>query len=173
MARVLFDGELDVHYGFGFIHGRDDEAPDLDESRVGQTNGLLGTAAPGCLSLMFGLHTGPEPLRVEWTETAPPIDTTWEEVVEGSVDFGTTELLLAAFEEFIDIDLPVTGPHRARFNAMGMDAANEMDSRDTAESAPDRYLLQLWPAGLPADAVIRQTSDIAAYWHRVARGEAD
>jgi hypothetical protein len=119
MARVLFDGELSVHYGFGFIHGRDEESPDLDESRVGQTNGLLGTAAPGALSLMFGLHTGPEPLRVEWTEAAPPLGTSWEEVVEGSLDFDTTELLLAAFEEFIDIRPPSGRPAPCPFQRHG------------------------------------------------------
>jgi len=173
MATVLFDGELDVHYGFGFLHGSDDEAPDLDEARDGQTNGLLGVAVPGGLSLMFGLHTGPEPLRVEWSESAPPVDDIWEEVVEGSVEFETTELLLAAFEEFIELQLPVPGSHRVRFNARGMDAARDLDSRDESEAAPDRYLLQLWPAPATPEAVIKQTSQVADYWHQVARGEAD
>ena len=37
--------------------------------------------------------------------------------------------------------------------------------------APDRYLLQLWPAEPAPDAVVREGSEIAAYWHGVARGE--
>jgi hypothetical protein len=33
----------------------------------------------------------------------------------------------------------------------------------------DRYLLQFWPADPAPDAVVRQSSDIAAYWHGWAR----
>lgn len=171
MAVVLFDGELRVQYGFGSLSPRDDEMPDMDEARSGQSNGLLGSGVPGALFLTFGLHTGPEPFRIEWTEYEPPSDDVWEEVVEASVHFSTTELLLAAFDEYVNVDLPVIGPHRARFCALGMDAANELDSRGDDEKAPDRYLLQLWPSPAVPDAVIRQTSARAAYWNRAARGE--
>ena len=81
MAVVVFEGDLNVHYGFGALSASDVEMPDLDDARSGQSNGLLGAAVPGALSFMFGLHTGPEPLRVEWSETEPPVDDTWEEVV--------------------------------------------------------------------------------------------
>lgn len=146
--------------------------PDLDDARAGQSNGLLGAAVPGALSLMFGLHTGPEPLRIEWSETEPPVEDAWEEVVDASVDLPDQEMLLSAFEEFVDVVVPASGPHRARFNARGMDAAREMDSRDDDEPAPDRYLLQLWPAAAAPDRIVRQTSANAAYWHRAARGES-
>lgn len=172
MAVVLFDGELRVQYGFGSLSPRDEEMPDMDEARDGQSNGLLGAGVPGALFLTFGLHTGPEPLRIEWSEYEPPSDEGWEEVVEASVDFSTSELALAAFDEYLNVDLPVIGTHRARFCALGMDAANELDSRGDDEEAPDRYLLQLWPAPTAPDAVLRQTSARAAYWNREARGEA-
>jgi len=34
----------------------------------------------------------------------------------------------------------------------------------------DEYLLQLWPASAVSDQVIRQTSEVAAYWHNFASG---
>jgi hypothetical protein len=37
------------------------------------------------------------------------------------------------------------------------------------EPALDRYLLQLWPAPHRAEVLVRQTSEIAAYWHSAAR----
>ena len=37
------------------------------------------------------------------------------------------------------------------------------------DPALDRYLLQLWQAPPAPDVVFRQTSEIAAYWHGVAR----
>lgn len=41
----------------------------------------------------------------------------------------------------------------------------------TTSQEIDRYLLQLWPAPMAPDAILRQTSEHAAYWHRVAEGE--
>ena len=52
-----------------------------------------------------------------------------------------------------------------------MDAGRDLDTTDEGEEAPDRYLLQLWPAPQAPDAVVRQTGETAAYWHAVARGE--
>ncbi len=50
-----------------------------------------------------------------------------------------------------------------------MDAACEADTRLEDEPALDAYLLQLWPAALAPDILLRQTSAVAAYWHGVAR----
>jgi hypothetical protein len=43
---------------------------------------------------------------------------------------------------------------------------------DEGELAPDRYLLQLWPAPAAPDEIEKETSAVAGYWHRVARGDA-
>ena len=64
----------------------------MDEARAGHSNGLCCAGVSGALSLMFGLHTGPEPLRIEWSESEPPVDEAWEEVVEASVTFDSPEL---------------------------------------------------------------------------------
>ena len=53
----------------------------------------------------------------------------------------------------------------------GGEPGHELDTTDEDGLAPDRYLLQLWPAAEAPDAVVRQTGEYAAYWHGVARGE--
>jgi len=53
-----------------------------------------------------------------------------------------------------------------------MDEGRQMDMPDLGESTPDRYLVQLWPAPPEPDRVLATGSKTAAYWHRVARGQA-
>jgi hypothetical protein len=165
---TLLDGPIDVHYGFLFLAHPDVIAGE-EFGREGQANGLCGAAVPGLLSMTTGLHTGEVPVRIEWHADEPPLDDSWEETVEVPYDAPATDLVLSAFEDFRDVSLPRAGPHRARFSASGMDGGNELDTPDEGEAAPDRYLLQLWPAPPAPDRVVKQTSKIAAYWHGVAR----
>lgn len=165
---VLFDGEIDVHYGFFFLQPPDAD-PDLSAATGGQVNGLCGAAQLGALSFVTGLHTGPLPLRVEWVREQPALAPTWEDVVEVSLLTDTPQLSLQAFEECVGVQLPAPGSYRVRYCATGMDAAVEADTRDSDEPVLDRYLVQLWPAPPGPDAVVRQTSRIAGYWHGVAR----
>ncbi|MFJ3404100.1 hypothetical protein [Promicromonospora sp. NPDC090134] len=48
-----------------------------------------------------------------------------------------------------------------------MDAGHDMDTPGDDQTAPDSYLLQLWPAPPTADAILQQVSENAAYWHTV------
>ena len=83
-----------------------------------------------------------------------------------------TELHLAAFDSWIPLPaLPAPGTYRVRCSASGLDAAHQADPRLPGDPVVDRYLLQLWPAPQAPEAVMREGSEIAAYWHRVARGE--
>jgi hypothetical protein len=59
--------------------------------------------------------------------------------------------------------------HRVRYCARGMDQASERDTRMDGEPRLDCYLLQFWPAPPEPDRVLKQTSQVAAYWHRYAR----
>ena len=52
-----------------------------------------------------------------------------------------------------------------RYCAAGMDEGRRRDTRLEGEDAPDRYRLQFWPAPIGPDAILRCTSEIAAYWH--------
>lgn len=167
---VLFDDEISVHYGF--VHLMPVEgAPDLMKARAGQVNGLLGAAEPGALSMVTGLHTGRVPFRLELLDFEPDLSQDWEEVVEASFTVPeTAEMLLAAFEESTQIDLPSFTSYRARYCAAGMDAARQVDTSGQPHAgALYRYLLQLWPAPPRPDLLVRQTSEAARYWHSEAQ----
>jgi hypothetical protein len=49
-----------------------------------------------------------------------------------------------------------------------MDDGSKLDTRMEGEQEADRYLLLFWPAPPELDAVIKQTSGTAAYWHEFA-----
>ncbi|MFF7331917.1 hypothetical protein [Streptomyces sp. NPDC008150] len=135
----------------------------------GQVNGLCGGAEAGFLFLLTGLHTGQVGLRVEWHEKEPPLGGQWEEAVEASLRPMGPRAVLAewADEGAYSLDLPHTD-HRVRYCATGMQAGR---CRDTVAEGDlrDRYLLQFWPAAPTRDAVLRQSTSIAAYWHGWAR----
>lgn len=166
--ELVFDDTLFVHYGFVYLSPADEEDPDLDESRRGQVNGLLGAGTGEALALTTGTHTGDVPLRVEWHETEPALADAWDDVVEASVDITGRDMRLAAFDDAREVQLPATGPHRVRLCAAGFEAARrEEDLED--DRVPDRYLLQLWPAALAGDAIVRVSGPGAQYWHDEAR----
>jgi hypothetical protein len=166
--ELVFEDTLFVHYGFVFLSPADEQDPDLDKSRRGQVNGLLGAGTGDALALTTGTHTGDVPLRVEWYETQPELDDDWDDVVEATVDITGRRMRLAAFDDHREVKLPATGPHRARLCAAGFEAARlekELEDDRTA----DRYLLQLWPAAHAEDAIVRVSGPAAQYWHDEAR----
>jgi hypothetical protein len=63
-------------------------------------------------------------------------------------------------------------PVRVRYCASGMDLARAADTRPRDGSPIDRYLLQFWGSADEGDEVLKQTSEVAAYWHDWARGLA-
>lgn len=67
-----------------------------------------------------------------------------------------------------DLDLARIS-YRVRYCAIAMDAARAADNRLEDEPELDRYVLRFWPAAPEPDRVVRQTSEAAAYWHRVVR----
>ena len=179
---IIFDEPVDVHYGFIHVFSLEDGAEDSPSATgefdgdpvdpmVGQACGLAGARIPHQLSLVTGLHTGDVPLTITWDEHEPELDDAWTDAVEVSVELRGTALALETFEEGYGATVPQAGWHRARYCASGMDEGKELDTPDEGEPAPDRYLLQLWPAPQAPEALVREGSEIAAYWHRVARVE--
>ncbi|WP_228684703.1 hypothetical protein [Amycolatopsis thermoflava] len=168
---LLFEGELHVHYGQFYVESRTGEFFDgLTDARGGQSNGLCGAAVPGLLFLTTGLHTGNVGLTVEVLDGPAPVGEDWEEVVEVSFRPQTAAVRLVqwAGEASWPLDLePVD--YRVRYCASGMDRARAKDTRLSGEPPLDRYLLQLWPTPPADDAVVRETSATAAYWHEHAR----
>lgn len=169
---VLHDAAIHVHYGFIYLAGEDEEIGELlMEERLGQRNGLCGAQVPGRISMLTGLHTGSVPLRIECHSDEPPLDDEWEDVVEVSFAVDDPYLTLSSFDDHVPLNLPGDGSYRVRYSATGMDAGRSLDTA-LDEPAPDRYLLQLWPASMAPDAIVRQTSQAATYWHDVAAGHA-
>lgn len=181
---IIFDDHVHVHYGFIHVFslgGAADASPtetgefdgDPVQPAVGQLCGLAGARVPHQLSLVTGLHTGEVPLTLTWDEDEPALAEEWTDAVEVSVELLGPRLTIETFEDGYDASVPQDGWHRARYCAAGMDAGRELDTTDEGEQAPDRYLLQLWPAPESPEALVREGSEIAGYWHRVARGQAD
>lgn len=169
LARVLFDGRLLVDYGFIYVRAEDDETDwSTGNHRRGQRNGLCGAATPGMLHLHTGTNMGDVSVRVELHTAAPTLDEQWEEVVEVSFHSTYDVVGLHTFDGFFELSLP-RGQYRVRYCARGMDPAHDRGMPDADQPAADSYLLQLWPAPPGPDRILRQTSEIAGYWHRTDR----
>lgn len=168
------DGEVHVHYGQIYVVSDPESVgPDMLEAFVGQSVGLCGAAIPGALWLTTGLHTGNVGFTVEVRSAAPPLDPAWEDVVEVSFRPVSPRSMLMqwAGEACWELDLKEID-YRVRYCAQGMDQARQQDTRLGDEPLLDRYLLQFWPAPPEPDRIVRQTTEIAAYWHDYARRQS-
>ncbi len=56
-----------------------------------------------------------------------------------------------------------------RYCARGMQHGSDLDTSQDPDRPADSYSLTFWPAPPAPDQVVKQTSDIAAYWHATAR----
>ncbi|WP_171163360.1 hypothetical protein [Streptomyces sp. I05A-00742] len=169
--RRPVQGEVHVHYGQIYVESDPDNfGRDLDEAFAGQCSGLCGAAVPGSLWLTTGLHTGSVEFTVEVHDREPPLDAVWEDVVEASFRplSDSSALVQWAGEDAWELGLRETD-YRVRYCAEGMDEGSRVDTRMDSEPQRDRYLLQFWPAPPAPDRILKQTSEIAAYWHEFAR----
>jgi hypothetical protein len=169
--RVLFSGSLLTSYRQFTVLSPDQEDIMPDDARAGQVNGLCGGAVHGGLFLTVGIHTGQVPMRVELHPAAPPIDQSWDEIVEASCEFAGTPLYLFGWagDSDAELDMP-DGQYRARFCARAFGATEQLggDSSDSGE----HYLLMFWPEAPRPDQILKQTAAAAIYWHQVAAGRA-
>ncbi|TCC44762.1 hypothetical protein E0H75_34580 [Kribbella capetownensis] len=171
-VRTLTTGPVGVHYGQLYVQSHE-FVSDLGASYAGQQNGLCGAAVPGALFLITGLHTGDVGFSTELHDSEPPVDDTWEEIVEASfTPVGATTALVGWAGEWQEpLDLAETD-YRVRYCGIGMDSGHETDNTLDGEPLVDHYLLQFWPAPPEPDRVIKVTSGTAAYWHDYARQQA-
>jgi hypothetical protein len=169
--QVLFAGGVHVHYGQVYVQsGWEIPSDPLTAAFAGQQNGLCGAATRGFLFMVTGLHTGRVGFTVERHDLRPPVDDSWEDVVEVSfrptadevalVQWGGEAAWRLAFEP---------ADFRVRYSAYGINRARQADTILDGEPELDRYLLQFWPAPPGPDAVLKQSSANAAYWHQFAR----
>jgi hypothetical protein len=159
---VLYDDVVRVAYHLFFVGKR--EANAVGYGRGGQVNGLMGAAEPGALVFTTGLHSGEVPLLIEEYAAAPEaVGDEWGEVVEASFTPSEPEVLVIDELGGVAIELG-PGTYRVRYCAIGFDNEDRV-----VDEPPERYLMQFWPAPAAPDRIVRQTSNGAAYWHRIAQ----
>ncbi|GAB2636212.1 hypothetical protein ABI214_17500 [Prescottella soli] len=163
-ALVVFSDRINVAYGQFYIAEPGAFGEDMGNGFAGQRNGLCGTAEPGVAWFVTGLHTGTVALTVQVMSGAPDEVGDWEEAVEAPLTVRRSDgLELQEWGgDIVGDALPLSpGTYRVRYCATGMDTGHDMDTGE----GPDRYLVTIWPATPEPDAVVRQTSQNAAYWH--------
>jgi hypothetical protein len=156
----VFDGVVGVLDGQLWIaSAAEDIGPDMYASFAGQRNGLLGAAEAGALRFITGKADGDIGLSVRVAGNEPQLDESWEECVEASFSPATPVVALFDWDGNVLTEIPLgEQTYRVRYTARGMD---EVDSG----TVMDEYGLWFWPAPAAPDAVIKQTSKSAAYWH--------
>lgn len=103
---------------------------------------------------------GPFSVTTELHDSAPELATSWEDVVEFSVQCGGG-LVVA---ELVTHDPCTTlvetpGEHRIRVSGSGRGTKDPDDEDETGLSGPrEIYLIQAWPAPMTAPVVLRETS---------------
>jgi hypothetical protein len=170
-VRILFRGDVHVGYSQAYVQagGEPADTSDLAVCFAGQRNGICGAGEPGLLFLVTGVHTGSAPFVVEAHEVPPEVPD-WEEIVEVSYVVPRSPVVLSGWAggSWAPLDL-APDVYRVRYCAAGMDAGKAADVRSEWEPEVDRYLLQFWPAPVQPDRVLRQSGDVARYWHGYAR----
>ncbi len=156
----VFDGVVGVLDGQLWIaSAAEDIGPDMYTSFDGQRNGLLGAAEAGALRFMTGKADGDIGLSVRVAENEPHLDESWEECVEASFSPATPVVALFDWDGNALTEIPLGEPtYRVRYTARGMDEAD-------CGTEMDVYGLWFWPAPAATDAIIKQTSKSAGYWH--------
>lgn len=168
MHRTLMTGRVRLTYGQITVDSTGEFA-DLGECFAGQRNGLCGAAVAGKLLLMTGLHTGTVGFTAELHDHEPPVDDTWEDIVEASYrPLARPTLSGLDSSDFWKLELELVD-YRGRYSGLGLDAGRQAAGPMDDEPVVDRYLLQFWPARPAPDRVVKESSKQAAYWHKFAR----
>lgn len=169
MERELLNSVIRTDYGQLDLVWTDGGGFDGDWDRFfsSQVNGLVGAADPNGVYVSLARRSGGSSVRMVVLDLQPPSpDGAWEDVVEVSTTIPEdSEPRWVAWAGMGEGPLGslLPGSYRLRVSARGRDegAANEF-----ADEPVDHYLIQMWPAPLEADAVLRTESRNAGYWHR-------
>ena len=170
--KRLFAGKVHVHYWAMYFQGIEGETAGGSDCFAGQVNGLCGARMHNHMELRTGLHSGWVNVTVDFWDTEPPLDDSWEEIVEVSYVVTAPEwtgIMEWGGSGWHPIELR-RGKYRVRYCARNMDAGRRKDTRlssDTEEPI-DEYSLSFWLAPGASDRVIKHTSETARHWHEWA-----
>jgi hypothetical protein len=169
VARI-FEGRLWVHYGQAYVLPNGSVDVDLEGSFVGQRNGLCGAADGRALFLITGLHTGGVYFLLDVLDAEPAIDLSWEEIVEAPFSVSVSGVSLVEWGGQHTYAIPISpGTYRVRYCARNMQRGRDIDCIQEGEAPVDFYSLEIWPSKTSPDVVLKQTSEVAEYWHQYAR----
>ncbi|GAA1608502.1 hypothetical protein GCM10009804_75310 [Kribbella hippodromi] len=110
-----------VSYSQIYVESAEDYSS-MEDCFAGQQNGLCGAASAGKLFLITGLHSGQVDFTVELHDEEPPLDDSWEDVVEASYRPSGPAMLICwpGDNAAWDLDLQQID-YRVRYCAWGMD----------------------------------------------------
>jgi hypothetical protein len=172
MERLLLDEIIYTDYGqFDLTWSGSGFDGDFDKFFEGQVNGLVGGADRDGVYLNLARRSGGSRVRTRHVDAEPPLPgPDFDDVVEVPVvvpegaDVGWSSW---AGETSGSFDGITPGTYRLRVSARGRDAGRD---GEFADGVVDEYLLELWPAALAEDAIVRVGSEDARYWHREVGG---
>lgn len=165
-SPIVFSGTMLTSYRQMYVMSTvcDDLMP--DEASKNHVNGLCGGAVTDGLFLTVGIHTGEVSMTVAIHDSAPPLDDAWDEIVEASCSFSETPIFLYGWGGDSAAELPLQAvQYRARFCAKAFGATEDNGDDESGEC----YLLMFWPGAPRPDAILKQTSPNAIYWHEARK----
>lgn len=169
LENKLYSGTINVDYGQFYIdydYDEDDEGLIPPEVFDGQENGLCGSAFQGRLFFVVGPQFGAINIEVQLFSEEPPLDHSFEEIVEVSTEISKKVMLCEwGFEDTYPLNIPID-TYRVRYSIVGMD--KEYDENEEEFEIPiagQKYRIQFWPCATRKDKVIKVSSKNAAYWH--------
>ncbi|MCE5289986.1 MAG: hypothetical protein LLG14_12210 [Nocardiaceae bacterium] len=137
---------------------------------VGQQNGLCGAAVRGQLFLATATTECPVRLRIEVLDDSPEMDDRWQDIVEVSFTPQSIPVrLLGADSEMYPLGLmggfEPGRTYRVRYCVNGFGKLQP--------GMRDAYQLQLWPAPIGPDVIVKETSEAATRCHSTTATAAE
>lgn len=164
MVTVLLDRTVITDYGqFSLEWGENMWDGDVERFFAGQQNGWVAAAVPDVAHVVLARRSGGSSVRIELSTDEPPLDDSWEDIVEVSIvipEGAGVRWTTWGGMDGASIEIP-GGSYRLRANARGRDAGRAGEFKP---EVIDFYLLQLWPAPSALDSIVRVGSDNAMHW---------
>lgn len=171
----LYSSNLSINYGQFYItpdeENFDEDAWDTDEAFKDQKNGICGASVKGHLFFITGIQDGTISVDIQLCDKAPPIDDSYGEIVEVSLEVASQGVFLTEWgsENTHKLDIP-NGKYAVRYSIDGMDKDydDEIEDENQYESPVpgQRHLIQLWIDEPAEDIVVKVSTEHAKYWHK-------
>jgi hypothetical protein len=169
VERTLLDEIVETAYGqFDLVWAEPNGFDgDVDRFFDGQANGLVGAGDANGVYVNLARQSGGSPVKIVLLDAPPEaVVDSFQDVVEVSITIppaAVVQWLSWAAETGGELGAIPAGSYRLRVSARDRDAGA---AGEFADGPVDAYLLELWPASVERDAILRVGSADAEYWHR-------